>query len=363
MDSYEFGKNLLGKYRATFEEALKNGVAQLREGMESAENYNHDNPSDEYKKNYGKKNEYFNKPNEIGAPFLQEGVTGVSKMYYWNLLNVIIEYEDKSGKLLNKGMVDANLGVSALSEGDVDGGIAWLLWAEQEDRYWSKNPEKSIFKSELYTQFPEGKYRQGISQFGEEAPWVSLRQIVTEYNTCFNEAVKLEDVFKELEGSPGHRSLFEGSIWVIHRNLALLDAEKKHKILGKDNNIYTRLRLFDGMIGLCRFVEFRMKNHERISGTLGELLIAIFKNETWFKKHVNSVSKKAEKPEDFDNMMKDWLTKHNEPERSFLVLWTLRNYATHICDPDTPFFFEHIKEALREILISYIYYLKFRKLI
>jgi hypothetical protein len=363
LDSYEFGRYLLNKYREVFNDALSNGIAQLREGMESAKYYDHDNPNDEYKKNYGKKNEYFDKPNGIGAPFLQEGITGVSKMYYWNLLNAINEYEDQNGKKLNKGMISANLGVSALSEGDVDGGIAWLLWAEQEDRYWSKDPERSIFKSKLYTQFPEGTYREGVSQFGEEAPWVSLNRIVTEYNACFSDSVKLEDIFRELESSSEHRSLFEGSIWVIHRNLALLKAEKKYRIFGNNNNIYTRLRLFDGMTGLCRFVEFRMKNHEKITGMLGELLITVFKDETWFKKHVGNVSKRAEKPEDFDNKIKEWLMKYGEPERSFLVLWTLRNYATHTCDPDTPFFFEHIEDVLREVLISYIYYLKFRKYI
>ncbi len=361
LESYKFGKYLSDKYKEIFKDALNNGIVELKKGMESAEHYNHDNPNDEYKKDYNKKNEYFDQPNGIGAPFLQEGITGVSKMYYWNLLNSIIEYEDNSGKMLNKGMVSANLGVSALAEGDVDGGIAWLLWAEQEDRYWSKDPEKSIFKSELYAQFPKGTYRGGVSQFGEEAPWISLNRIVTEYNTCFHESVKLDDIFKELEGSPGHRSLFEGSIWVIHRNLALLKAEKKHKIFGSNNNIYTRLRLFDGMIGLCRFVEFRMKKHEGLSGMLGELLIAIFKNERWFRRYTGKESKKAEKPEDFDNKMKEWLSKYKEPERSYLVLWTLRNYATHMCDPDTPFFFDHIEDVLREVLISYIYYLKFRK--
>lgn len=363
LDSYEFGKSLLTKYKEIWDQALGNGIVQLGKGMESAPYYDHNDPNEEFKKDYNRKNEYFNQSNQIGASFLQEGITGVSKMYYWYLLKTIIEYEDNSGKKLNKGMVSANLGASALAEGDVDGGIAWLLWAEQEDRYWSKNPKMSAFKNPVYTQFPTGRYRAGKSQFGDEAPWISLDRMVTEYNNSFGQSIKLDDIFRELEGSPEHRSLFEGSIWVIHRNLALLREEKKHKIFGTENNLYTRLRLFDGMIGLCRFIEYRMRSREGIPGMLGDLLNGIFKDEIWFKNVVGKVSKKAETPEDFDDKIEEWLCKYSRPERSILVLWTLRNYATHICDPDTPFFFEHIEAVLDEVIISYIYYLKFRKLV
>jgi hypothetical protein len=362
-NNYRLGITLAIDCLALCEKALRLGLMDLQQDMEVAEPYDHDKPKGDYEKNYNKKNEYFNRANMIGMPFLERGITGISKMYYREMLNAINDYEKKNNKPLNKGMVCGNLGVSALAEGDFDGGIAYLLWAGQEDRWWSGDPTKNIFANPLYTQFAKGTHRQGKSQFGELAPWIMMKTAIDKYNTEFKDSVNIDDVFKELEGSQEHRALLEGSLWVIHRNLVLLKEEKERGIYSNKNNIYTRLRLFDGLVGLCRFIELRMRYYEKISGKLKDLLIAIFGKETWFKNNVSPRNKSPQKPKDFDDRMREALEKVNRPGKSVLILWTLRNYATHICDPEAPFFFENIENIFNELVIAYIYYLKFKKLI
>jgi hypothetical protein len=277
------------------------------------------------------------------------------------MLNAIVDYEKKHNKPLNKGMACANLGVSALAEGDFDGGIAYLLWAGHEDRAWSGDPTRNIFMNPLYTQFTKGTNRQGKSQFGTEAPWIMLKAAIDRYNEELKDNVSINEVFKELEGSPEHRALLEGSLWVIHRNVALLKEERRRGIYPDRNNIYTRLRLFDGVVSLCRFVELRMKHYEKTGGTLGDLLEAIYGKETWFKKDVSPKSKSPQTPQEFDDLIREALEKCLKPGRSALILWTVRNYATHICDPDTPFFFENVDNVFDEVVASYAYYLTYKK--
>lgn len=358
-NNYRLGITLAIDLLAPYEKALSLGAIDMQQDMKVAEPYDHDKPKGVYEK----KDEYFNRANNLGMPLLERSITGISKMYYWQMLNEINKYEKEQSKPLNKGMVCGNLGVSALAEGDIDGGIAYLLWAAHEDRGWSADPMKNILAGPLYTQFAEGTTRKGKSQFGGQAPWIMMKKAIEEYNAEFKDNVGINDVFKELEGSLEHRALLEGSIWIIHRNLALLREENERGIYSNKNNIYTKLRLFDGIVSLCRFVELRMRYHETTNGTLGNLLRAIFKKETWFKKEVQSRNKSPQKPKHFDNLVKEALERCNRPEKNVLILWTLRNYATHVCDPDAPFFFGNLENIFNEVVITYIYYLKFKKLI
>lgn len=351
--NYRLGIILAADCLAPYQKALFLGLTDLQRGMETAEPYDHDKP----KGDYGKKNEYFNRANNIGVPFLEKGITGISKIYYSKMLDAINEYEKKNNKPLNKGMVCGNLGVSALTEGDIDGGIAYLLWADHEDRGWLKDPNRIfIFESRLYTQFAKDK-----SPFGGQPPLIMMETAINKYNTDFKDNVSINDVFKELEGSPEHRALLEGSLWVIHRNLVLLREERERGIYVNKNNVYTRLRLFDGIVSLCRFIELRMRNYEKASGTLGNLLECVFGCEAWFE-DVKSRNKSPQKPKDFNDRVKEAL-KVNRPGKNILILWILRNYATHICDPEVPFFFENFENIFHEVIIAYIYYLKFKKLV
>jgi hypothetical protein len=310
-------------------------------------------------------------------PFLERGITGLSKMYYWHTLNAINEHENEKKKPLNKGMVCGNLGVSALAEGDVDGGIAYLLWAGQEDRWWAGDPTKNIFASHLYAQFARGTNRSGISQFGQPAPWVVLNNALMKFNARYRERFDTTSIFTELEGSPEHRALLEGAIWTIHRNLSLLREEKARGIYKSGNNVFTRLRLFDGIVTLCRFVELRMKHHESLlkllkkndleeatSGTLGRLLHKVF-GKGWYKAETRNIPRfEASKARAlFNQFLKKKLKGKSSHVRSLLLLLVIRNYSAHICDPDVPPFFEKVEEIFDEIIAAYIYYLKFRKII
>lgn len=348
-----------------YQKALQLGLVDLQLDMEKAEPYDHDQ-RDPPKEDYEKKNEYFNRANSFGYPFLTMNITGRSKKYYWKMLKAITKYEKEYEKPLNKGMVCANLGVSALAEGDIDGGIAYLAWAMREDRSWIKDSTRNIFNNPLYEQFPKATKRRGISQFGKRAPWIMLEEAVEEYNIEFGDNVKINDVFTKLEGSPEHRALLEGALWVIHRNLALLREENDLGIYRNENNIYTKLRLFDGIVSLCRFIELRMRHHEKNlppkSPTLGLLLEEyIFKNETWYKSEVEDKNTKPQTPKDFDELVQDAIQNGKRPYRDILLLLVIRNYSVHICDPETPFFFRKFEKIFNEIIIAYVYYLKFRK--
>jgi hypothetical protein len=357
-----------------YNKILHAGLLELEIELPNAAVYDHDNPQG----NYDDKNQYFNRANNLGISLLRQNATGFSKMYYWHLLNAINEHEKKNKKPLNKGMVCGNLGVSALAEGDIDGGIAYLAWAMHEDRGWIKGkPENSIFVSPLYVQFAEAKGRGGISQFGGSAPWVMLNDSLSKYNKAYGESVDISAIFKELEDSPEHRALFEGSIWTIHRNLSLLREENARGIYKKENNMFTRLRLFDGIVTLCRFAELRMKYHESrlkvlkkkqlkeaMSGTLGTLLKKVF-GESWFTTETSTIPRfEASKARQlFNQFLSQKLKGKSSHVRSLLLLLVIRNYSAHICDPEVPPFFKKIERIFDEIIAAYVYYLKFRKII
>ena len=144
-----------------FHQARKAGNYLLDEDLKNAKPYSHEKAVGKY----ADKNSYFNRANLVGYPFLNKGVTGLSKIYYWELLNQIVSFEKSDNKPLNKGMVCGNLGVSDLAEGDIDGGIAHLLWAGYEDRAWvSVSYAYDVFQMKLYTQFASGEQRGGLSQ-------------------------------------------------------------------------------------------------------------------------------------------------------------------------------------------------------
>ena len=133
----------------------------------------------------------------------------------------------------------------------------------------------------------------------------ALKTAIDKYNNEFKANVKIDEVFKELENSQEHWALLEGSLWIIHRNLVLLNNEKEFGIYSGKNNIYTKLRLFDGIISLCRFFELRMKSYENVTGTLGHLLFVIFNNESWYKNEVQDKIIRDPTPTDFDQLLQD----------------------------------------------------------
>ncbi|MFH1327895.1 MAG: hypothetical protein ABIH76_03470 [Candidatus Bathyarchaeota archaeon] len=196
---------------AEFQKSLHNGLAFLMNDLEEAQPYDHDNPQ-AYGK-YEDKNSYMKNANSFGRPFMQIiGFTGLSKMYYWHLLNKINSFEKEKNKPLNKGIVCGNLGVSDLAEGDIDGGIAHLLWAGYEDRGWAKEYTQNILSSSLYTQFAEGKQRGGLNQFGGESSWTLLKKAIDAFNRATNEKMEIKSIFNELHDKDEHRAILEGSL-------------------------------------------------------------------------------------------------------------------------------------------------------
>jgi hypothetical protein len=346
-----------------FDQTRSAGHHLLDEDLKKSKPYDHEKPSGKY----DDKNSYFNRANAVGYPLLQKGITGLSKIYYWELLKQITAFEKPDFKL-NKGMVCANFGVSDLAEGDIDGGIAHLLWAGYEDRAWvSVSYAYDIFQMKLYTQFANGEQRSGLSQFGGLAPHIMLENAVKEYNDACSAKLKKDYIFNELKGSDEHRAILEGSLWTIARNLPLLTEENRTIFPPNTHNIYTRLRLFNGLVDLCRFIELRIRHHEKPPKnvrTLGDLLNHIFKGKSlsWFDKDVKSNIKTPQTGADFDDFVKSCL-KLGFKARSILLLWGTRNYSVHVCDPETPYVFNNFEKIFNAIVGAYTFYLQFKGIV
>lgn len=355
---------MVNKCLHVFQQVREVGHHLLDEDLKNAGPYNHEKPVGEY----ADKNSYFNRANLVGYPFLNKGVTGLSKIYYWELFKQIVSFEKPNNKPLNKGMVCGNLGVSDLAEGDIDGGIAHLLWAGYEDRAWvSVSYAYDVFQMKLYTQFAHGEQRGGMSQFGGQAPHVMLENAINEYNNLCSTNLKKDDIFKELRDSDEHRAILEGALWTIARNHPLLNEESGTIFPQGKHNIYTRLRLFNGLVDLCRFIELRMRHHEKSPKnikTLGDLLQHIFekKSLSWFDRDVKNNLGHPQTGQEFDDFVEQSL-KFGFPTRNILLLWGTRNYAVHICDPETPYFFNNFEEVFRAIVAAYPFYLQFKGII
>lgn len=346
-----------------YSRAVEIGMKVVVNDLKSAEPYNHNSPSGEYRD----KNVYFNRANIVGYPFLAKNLTCLSKDYYWKMLNVITDFEKSQKIPLNKGMVCANYGVSELAEGDVDGGIAHLLWAGYEDRGWRKiSYVHGIFRSPLYTQFAEGKQRNGTSQFGGPAPHVMFEKAISDFNTKFKASLTKDDVFNELANNDDeNRAILEGALWTLARNLPILDEETTKIFQSKKHNIYTRLRLFNGLVDLCRFIELAMRYHEKPPKrvrTLGRLIQHIFSRETWFKNEVEPNYREPQTAHEFDDFVKAAL-QLSVPANNILLLWVTRNYSVHISDVETPYFFDNFDKVFQSIVGSYLFYLRFRKIL
>jgi hypothetical protein len=219
----------------------------------------------------------------------------------------------------------------------------------------------------LYTQFANGEQRGGLSQFGGSAPHVMLENAVKEYNVACSAKLEKDDLFNELRGSDKHRAILEGSLWTIARNLPLLDEENGTIFPPDTHNIYTRLRLFNGLVDLCRFIELRIRHYENPQKnvkTLGDLLKHIFESKSlaWFDTDVKNNIKTPQTGPEFDDFVKNCFKLGFKP-RSILLLWGTRNYSVHVCDPETPYVFNHFEKVFNAIVGAYTFYLQFKGIV
>lgn len=361
MNIVEYSQDKMKQCLENYREALQTGSKLLDEDLKCAKKYEHDSPTG----NYEEKDEYFNRANFIGYSFLTGNITGLSKDYYWRMFQKIVAFEQSHNIALNKGMVCANWGISDLAEGDIDGGIAHLFWAGYEDRGWSEfSYARDIFNSQLYRQFAEGTHRSGKSQFGSKAPYAMLEDAIKEHNDFFGTHHTKEDVFGSIGDNDQHRSILDGALWALARNLPIYNEESPFIFKQKCHNIYTRLRLFNGLIDLCRFIELRIRHHEKPPAnvrTLGNLIYFLFENEVWFAKEVKPAYSEPQAATDFNNLMQR-IFKLKPPAKCILSLWVTRNYSVHVSDADLPDFFENIAGVFNSIIGSFLFYLMVKKI-
>ena len=84
-DCYKIGAKQAQQCLAIYNIAMKLSLIILSNDMIASNAYDHNAP----KGYYGEKNQYFNRANDICMPFLQLGLTGISKIIYWKMLNTI----------------------------------------------------------------------------------------------------------------------------------------------------------------------------------------------------------------------------------------------------------------------------------
>jgi hypothetical protein len=222
-----------------------------------------------------------------------------------------------------------------------------------------------IFDSPLYKQFAEGSKRGGKSQFGWQAPYVLLDHAIEDYNNFNGTKWTRQNIFGSVADNDEHRSILDGALWSLVRNIPIYK-EENPVIFQKDNhNIYTKLRLFNGLVDLCRFIELRIRHHEKPPKevkTLGNLMYYVFEKETWFQKEIKPENKMPETALEFNNAIKKILLL-KPPSKYVLLLWITRNYSVHVCDAEAPDFFDNIEAIFESIIGSFLFYLEYRKLL
>jgi hypothetical protein len=322
-----------------FDFIVRNGVAQLMQGMTKAREFDPNNPFSDY----NEKNEYFNGANNICQISLwKSGLYDLCERYYAILLQEIKRYETTSGTNFNKGMVYANLGVSQAAQGKIDEGFANILKAHIEDEpYHRTDPSKSVFNLDLYIQFEDI-----IKNYVVQHSKLYRKEEATTINAAF-----INSLFSSLDTDS--RLLLVTQIEKIRRNFAILK--------DKDNR-FTRLQIFLSLQDLCLSVENSLKNKNSLTDTMKPLLDSLFSTgsgrpRAWkpiFDSNYNLT--RADSISEFQTNLSSILAIGDSNSRRLLMLCAVRNFSAHNLDVGNKYVFKRIGRIFDNIL-SAIFFL------
>lgn len=317
----------------TFSGLVNNGVGFLTEDMPKNPSFNPSSPYDE-------KNYYFNRANAIGLMLMKVGKYLLAEIYFREMLKCIENYEQRNNKKFNKGMVYGNLGISKIAQGELDGGIAFLMAGFKEDAPITGDHEHQFLKSPLYQQFERNIHGYIITK---RKNYVA-GSVGSDYGEVFMNSFDVDN-----------RLYLMVIVSNLITNLEVFNS-------GNDNK-YTKGRILSTLSDLCVFIEDAIKRKlsittERI--TLKPLLRdRAFSSEAWkanlFSNWDNLTS--ASNIQDLDANLKAIFVLGNRDVERFLVLGALRNFAGHNFDVNGPFLFSKI-EAILINIIEVIFYLK-----
>jgi hypothetical protein len=313
-----------------FDFIVRNGVARLIEDMKKAPKFDPDN-----KPEYDEKNEYFNEANNICQFSLwQLGLYDLCEKYYAILLANIREYETKNTTNFNKGMVYANLGVSQVAQGKIDEGFANILKANIEDEpYHKRDPSRSVFRLELYSQFENGKAgREGIKDY-----ILKHSQLYQTEETVTIDIAFLSELVSSLD-TDSH-ILFISVIEKIRRHFIVLD--------DKDNR-FTRLQIFLCLQDLCLSIENALKKRNNNTGMMKELLDGLFSTASgrprvWkpvFDANYGFATSLNETQ--FENNLKEIFKLTDSEARRLLICCAVRNFSSHNLDVGNDWVFQKV---------------------
>lgn len=169
---------------------------------------------------------------------MTDGRFAAADLYYRNMLNIILDYEQATQKHFNKGMAYANLGIAQIAQGKFDAGIAHLLTAEWEDREIA-NPKEFILDTSLWQQFEGRVYLYLMGLNGK--PGINFTI----------DALFLKTFFKSI--SREDRIFLQGSILTLGDNINQLKIQA---------NSFTYGRLYSLLKDVCLLIESLLRDKQ-----------------------------------------------------------------------------------------------------
>lgn len=309
----------------------------LIEDMEKSESFN---PEAEY----GEKNIYFNRANQVGLRLIIEGFPNIAEIYYNNLLNIILEFESSNPKSFNKGIVYANLGIAQMAINKFNEGLPNLIKANQEDKAFKDVSHKfGLFDSRLYKQF-ENKTFEMIHQ--------DLNFFAGQKGITITE----DDILNFLSSLDVESRLF---ITTIIREL-----KQNLTILNNNENRFTRILLFSNLKDLCLFIENYFKNIIENNLTLPNnkdlynFINVIFNSKPWWSELQQQWNlTRSANINDFEKNLQNISNKENMDIRRLLYLGCVRNFSAHYFNVESYFLFSNFEAIYKNILgaIFWIY--------
>jgi CRISPR/Cas system CSM-associated protein Csm2 small subunit len=258
----------------------------------------------------------------------------ISELYYAALLRRIKEFtKSNEGSDFNKGIVYANLGVAQSAQMKLEEGFANILKALIEDYpYSDTDPQSSVWKSPLFTQFEKEYVRK------------PLQAMISQLNIAAISSVAdfVESFLSSL--SNDQRAFFEYTFIRVMRN---------QEIWKEKENGLTANRLLAYTQDLCLFNEDFLKSKFANPGAYGDLerlLTEAGKQVARFSVDLNDCG--ASDMTELDRKLPLLLYNPNQPEKCLRTLLTLRNYSSHNVGGGSSAncFYSCYDEILRELI-------------
>ena len=304
---------------------LMEGRRVLFEDMERFPSYDSARPDQQ-------KDWYYERCEEIGHDLLQQlpffvredgsfvriQYAHLGELFNQLMLEWICEYETRTGKVFNKGMVYGNLGVCQIATGKIQEGLASLLNADYQDREHtglSKNTH-NILNGILWQQFERLNVFDYVIQIAGQP--ASSSGITLDRATVQNFVGRL---------SLENRLLLESQVWTASRSL-------RHAAMPHSNIVY-RTQLLLAWSSVCWMIESLLRDKLGLGRLHSLLCKAVKGKKTGYEN--SKVQCSAGSTSKFAGNLRGILGSKVSPEERVLCCLRLyRNYTHHQFDPIPP---------------------------